>query len=133
MSLLRIATMIALVTFSWCSGFAQAQTQWPQFRGPGSRGVAESNPIPDRWSTTENVAWKCDIPGRGWSSPVVWNDRIFLTTVINTGKSEDPKKGLYFGGNRPTPPNSDHEWRVMCLDLKSGEVLWNILLHSGKQ
>ncbi|MBL8870748.1 MAG: hypothetical protein JNK90_13205, partial [Planctomycetaceae bacterium] len=132
MSPSRIATMSVLLTFTACSGWGHAQTQWPQFRGPGARGVAEANPIPDRWSTSDNVEWKRDIPGRGWSSPVVWNDRIFLTTVVNTGKSEEPKKGLYFGGNRPTPPDSDHEWRVMCLDLKSGETQWNICLHAGK-
>lgn len=56
-----------------------AQSHWSQFRGPGSRGVAEGTQIPDRWSATENVAWKRDVPGRGWSSPVVWNDHVFLT------------------------------------------------------
>lgn len=132
MRTIRKAFLIAQAMCCCIFGTVQAQTQWPQFRGPGARGVAEANPIPDRWSTSDNVEWKRDIPGRGWSSPVVWNDRIFLTTVVNTGKSEEPKKGLYFGGNRPTPPDSDHEWRVMCLDLKSGETQWNICLHAGK-
>ncbi len=77
-----------------CGSQAMAQTNWRQFRGADSRGVANGSNLPDRWSATENVAWKTDIPGRGWSSAIVWGDRIFLTTVINTGKAEEPKKGL---------------------------------------
>ena len=112
-----------------------ASPNWPQFRGPGSRGVAESGKsgsLPDRWSATENVAWQTDIAGRGWSSPVVWGDRVFLTTVVNLGMSEEPKKGLYFGGNRPTPPESTHQWKVLCLDLKTGNVQWERQVHEGK-
>lgn len=111
---------------------ANAQSQWAQFRGPGSRGVAETVDIPDRWSATENVAWKRDIPGRGWSSPVIWNDHVFLTTVINTGTDEEAKKGLYFGGNRTAPPDSFHKWMVICLDLETGEVRWERQVHEGK-
>jgi outer membrane protein assembly factor BamB len=91
---------------------ASAQSNWPQFRGPGAKGVAEGSNLPDRWSATENVAWKRDIPGRGWSSPVVWGKHVFLTTVVNTAKSEDVKKGLYLGGDRPQPPDSVHQWKV---------------------
>src|SRR6516225_8379035 len=60
---------------------------WPMFRGPLGTGVAEGDQLPDRWSATENVAWKAEIPGRGWSSPIVWGKRVFLTTVVNTGKT----------------------------------------------
>jgi len=105
---------------------------WPQFRGPGSRGVAECVNLPDRWSATENVAWKTDIPGRGWSSPIVWGDRIFLTTVINAGTSEEPKKGLYFGGDRKQLPEDVHQWKVLCLELGTGNILWERLVHEGK-
>src|SRR4051794_26491439 len=77
-----------------------ADINWPQFRGPGSRGIAEGDGLPVRWSATENVEWKTDLPGRGWSSPIVWGNRVFVTTVVNSATSEEPKKGLYFGGNR---------------------------------
>ena len=98
---------------------------WPQFRGPSATGtvVGKAN-LPDSWSATENIAWKKEIPGRGWSSPVVSGDRVLLTTVVNQGESEEPKKGLYFGGNRPEPPASVHQWIVLCLSLDSGETLW---------
>lgn len=104
---------------------ADAADHWPQFRGPTATGVVEgATELPDTWSATENVAWKSEIPGRGWSSPIVWGNRVFLTTVVNSGESEEPKKGLYFGGNRPEPPPSEHNWLVYCLDLESGETLW---------
>jgi outer membrane protein assembly factor BamB len=107
-----------------------AESNWPQFRGPGARGIAEQPGIPDTWSATKNVAWKTDLPGRGWSSPIVWGDRIFLTTVINTGDLEPPKKGLYFGGNRKAPTKR-HEWWAYCLSLKTGKTLWKNMIHSG--
>lgn len=101
-----------------------ATSQWPQFRGAHSLGVATGKGLPDKWSATENVAWKTDIPGRGWSSPIVWGNRLFVTTVVDNGQSEPPKKGLYFGGNRPAPPTTEHVWKVICLDVRSGKQLW---------
>ena len=95
---------------------------WPQFRGP-SAGVADDASLPTTWSTTANVVWKLDIAGRGWSSPVVAGDRIFLTSVIAPGPEEAPKKGLYFGGNRETPPAGEHRWMVLCVDWKTGKLL----------
>lgn len=55
--------------------------------------------------------------------------RVFVTTAVNTAESEEPKKGLYFGGNRPKPPESVHQWKVVCLDLKSGDVRWERQVH----
>lgn len=107
-----------------------AASNWPQFRGPGARGIAEQPTIPNTWSATKNVAWKTDLPGRGWSSPVVWGNRVFLTTVINEGKLEAPKKGLYFGGNRKAP-TSRHVYWVYCLDLENGKTRWKKRVHSG--
>lgn len=120
-----------VVVLALSAGQVAAQEHWPQFRGPESTGVVRSESLPDRWSATENVEWKTDIPGRGWSSPIVWGNHLFVTTVINTGTSEEPKKGLYFGGNRPTPPDSLHQWKVFGLDVTTGRVLWERLLHEG--
>ena len=103
---------------------AAAAENWPQFRGPGALGVSDNKDLPEEWTNTKNVLWRRDIPGRGWSSPVVWGSRVFFTTVINPGKSEAPKKGLYFGGNRSKPPKTEHVWKVYCVDLKTGGVLW---------
>lgn len=109
---------------------AAADDRWPQFRGPGSLGVAEDPSLPDKWSTTENVAWKTDIPGMGWSSPIVWGDNIFLTSVISSVDGEKPKKGLYFGGERPAPTDI-HRWVVYCLDFKTGKIKWEREVHKG--
>ena len=70
-----------------------AEANWPQFHGP-SAGVAEDSVLPSAWSTTENVVWTADIPGRAWSSPIVWGNRIFVTSAIGGRDAEKPKKGL---------------------------------------
>jgi outer membrane protein assembly factor BamB len=96
--------------------FAAPKNNWAQFRGPGALGVSSNPGLPEKWSPTENVLWKQEIPGRGWSSPVVWGNRIFLTTAMNEGKTEEPKKGLYFGGERKATRDT-HHWKVLCMDL----------------
>lgn len=93
------ATAFCLALIAVCE-WAVAETNWPQFRGADVRGVAANRHLPDRWSATENVAWKTDIPGRGWSSPIVWGNRVFLTTVVNTGDG-GTKEGPVFR-RRPT-------------------------------
>jgi len=106
------------------SAMFAAETNWPQFRGPGSTGVAVEDPkLPDTWSKTENVAWKTAIPGLGWSSPVVWGDKVFLTSVISSAEIEPPKKGLYFGGERKASP-AEHRFVAYALDAKSGKIVW---------
>ena len=126
-----VAALSALALLLSIGSGARAQTNWPQFRGPDARGIGNGTHLPDRWSSTENVAWKSEIPGRGWSSPIVWGNRVFLTTAINSGQSEEPKKGLYFGGDRIDPPKSEHLWRVLCLDLTTGKPQWEKTVRQG--
>jgi outer membrane protein assembly factor BamB len=96
--------------------------EWPRFRGL-SAGIADDDPaLPDTWSPTENVVWKTDIPGIGWSSPVIWEDHIFLTTVVNTGPQERPKPGFYLG-DWPAS-TSPHQWLVYDIDFRTGKVRW---------
>ena len=96
-----------------------AQENWPQFRGPGARGVGDSDKLPLVWGSGTNIAWQTPIPGRGWSSPVVWGQRIFVTTVISEGQVEAPKKGLYFGGERPDPPSHRHS-TLLAIPIPKG-------------
>jgi len=128
----RVLAALALLAISSpaCAA-SEPEANWLQFRGPGALGVSENRNLPDTWSTNQNVAWKAEIPGYGWSSPVVWGGKVFITTVVNEGQTEKPKKGLYFGGERTDIPKEIHHWLVFCLDLKNGSVLWKKEVHQG--
>jgi outer membrane protein assembly factor BamB len=104
---------------------------WPQFRGPGAAGVADGANLPERWSQTENVAWKTEIPGAGWSSPVVWADQVFVTSVIPLVDQEKPRVGIYLDGRRVNPPPGEHRWMVYCLDARTGRIQWEREVHRG--
>jgi len=126
------AAWFAILTISFClSSVSADEKNWPQFRGADSTGVSTSPGLPDQWSATENVEWKAELPGRGWGSPVVWGDHVFISTVVNSGETEPLKKGLYFGGDRPTPPESIHEWKIVCLELTTGKVRWEKTVHKA--
>jgi outer membrane protein assembly factor BamB len=99
--LLRLSTLACLF-FSLLS-LAQADSRWPEFRGPSADGHAQGEKFPVTWSETENIAWKTPIQGRAWSSPVVWDDQIWLTTASDSGTE-------LFG---------------ICVSAKTGEVLFN--------
>ncbi len=127
-----LATALLATGLKVSAKAADPQEQnWPQFRGAGSTGVSRNTGLPDQWSETKNVEWKAEPPGRGWGAPVVWGDNVLLTTVVNSGETEPLKKGLYFGGDRPEPPKSEHEWKVMCLELTSGSIRWEKTVHTG--
>ncbi|PYP86688.1 MAG: serine/threonine protein kinase [Blastocatellia bacterium AA13] len=125
----KIISSILTTLFLLASAVA-ADEKWPQFRGSQSIPVAEDPTLPDAWSPTENVAWKVDIPGSGWSSPVVWGDTIFLTSVVSSVEGEKPKKGLYFGGERK-PPADEHRWMVYAVDFKTGKIKWEREVNRG--
>lgn len=128
----RIRVTCFAVVLALIGIHAEGDENWPQFRGADSTGVIDdASNLPATWSDSENISWKTDIPGRGWSSPIVWGKRVFLTSVVNLGESEAPKKGLYFGGDRPTPPQANHRWMLFCLDLESGKILWEKQIHEG--
>src|SRR6185295_15581984 len=94
---------VAAIALVGAVSAADKNATWPQFRGP-SAGVAADDPsLPESWSAATNVVWKSEVPGIGWSSPVVWGDHVFVSSVVNTGQQEAPKPGLYFGGERPAP------------------------------
>ena len=101
--------------------FALRAENWPLFRGADA-GVSAEKGLPTSWDVSKNVAWVAEVPGRGWSSPIVWGKSIFLTSVNKDGAYEDAKKGLYFGGERAKPADVLHHWLVICLDLETGHV-----------
>jgi outer membrane protein assembly factor BamB len=125
----RVSYAIAICCIFTPASFAEVN--WPCFRGT-SCGVAEDEVLPVSWSTTENVLWKVDILGRAWSCPIVWGNKIFLTTVVSEGRVEDAKKGLYLGGERNKPSTAIHHWIVYCFDWDSGKTVWQETVHKGK-
>lgn len=106
------------------TGWVSAQN-WPGWRGDG-RGVSTEKNLPLKWAEGENVKWKTPIPGAGHSSPIIWGNRIFVTTAV----AEDPnvetfRGGVYMGGNRSKPDKSGYAYRVLCLDADRGSILWS--------
>ena len=97
---------------------------WPSFRGPNASGIAEGFPTATSWNaeTSENVLWKTPIPGLAHSSPIVWDDKVFVTTAISS--SDNSLKIGVYGDVTPVEDSSDHVWRVYCLDKATGRILW---------
>lgn len=122
--------------FFWSGGIAtsSAQEHWPRFRGASAGGVAADDPrLPLRWDRETNVHWKAEVPGLGWSSPVIWGSRVFLTTVVcdAADENEAPRAGLYLGEGRRSIPKGAHHWWTYCFDLNSGKTLWRHRAHQG--
>ncbi len=91
--MIRAAIVVIGVALLTLTG--AATDQWPQFRGPAAGVIPDDPALPVTWSETENVVWKTTIPGLGWSSPIVWDDHIFLTSAISSGHELPPAPGLY--------------------------------------
>ena len=119
----------ALIVIFSVAGTA-SDDRWPQFRGPDALGVSEDAGLPESWSTTENVAWVTDIAGLGWSSPIVWDDTVYVTSVVSAGDVETPRAGLYLGGERSVPTD-EHRWVVHGIDVETGAIRWEREVHRG--
>ena len=111
-----------------------AGAQWTQFRGSNAGDVGDDPGLPETWSETENVVWKIDVPGLSWSSPVVWEDTIFLTSAISAGAEPAPIPGLYDPGddNGATRSSEIHRWVVYNIDFHSGAIRWERELQTEK-
>ena len=132
-----------------------AELEWPGFRGPDANPVAAKGSLPDKWSKNENVEWAAEIPGRGWSSPIVSGRTVFLTTVTTEGKSKPPQVGTEYSNEyvaelmkqglseqdviaRVTARDIELPKEVMlhyylyCLDIETGKVVWKREFHSGQ-
>jgi outer membrane protein assembly factor BamB len=130
---MRFLFLLGLLTAACPSTATRAEHNWPRFRGPNADGVAPDNTgLPTTWTTTENVKWVADLPGWGWSCPVVWGDRVFLTTVVSDEENLTPSKGLYLGEGVRDPAKGIHHWLVYCFDLNTGKELWKHEAHTGR-
>jgi outer membrane protein assembly factor BamB len=109
---------------------AVANDNWPRFRGRGGAGAGDDRPLPAQWDTKTNVLWQVEVPGRGWSSPIIWGDRVFVTAVIND-KTPLPRKGLYIQDLLGKIPPGEHAWKLYCYDFNTGKLRWEQTLHNG--
>lgn len=126
---LRFVTLFVFLT-----GTVLAQ-DWPSFRGPNGAGVAANAEPPTAWNiaTATNVAWQTPIPGLGHSSPIVWGNRIFLTTAVSDAPSA---QSLTLGdsdraGIDPAKDTVPHRWQVIALDRETGKIVWTRTVHEG--
>jgi len=105
---------------------------WPQFRGPGATGVVEGRPAAVKWDATKsvNTVWKTPIPGLAHSSPVVWGNKVFITTAVTSGPKDETRYGLY-GDVAPVKDDPKHIWKVYCLDKMTGKILWERVAYEG--
>jgi outer membrane protein assembly factor BamB len=112
---------------------AMAQTNWPSFRGPLAAGLATDEETAAFWNveTGQNILWKTHIPGLGHSSPAIWGSRVFVTTAVNEKKPAPLKVGLY-GDPASAQDNDVQKWQVLCLDKRSGKILWQVTAHEGR-
>ena len=111
----------------------QDASSWTRFRGNRADGVGEDNPgLPSQWSTEENVQWQVDIPGWGWSCPIVTDNRVYLTSVVGDEENTAPTKGLYLGKGVRDPAKGIHHWMVYCYDLNTGKQLWKQEAKTGR-
>jgi len=110
---------------------ANAQN-WPQFRGPGASGVVEGQPAAVTWNAekSDNTRWKTAIPGLGHSSPVVWGNKIFVTTAVSSAAKDETRYGLY-GDVAPVKDDPRHTWKVYALDKTTGKILWERTAYEG--
>ena len=117
----------------WLLACASVSGQhWPSFRGPNASGVADGHPTPVKWNATsgESVLWKTPIPGMAVSSPIVWGDRVFVSTAVSSDPNATIRTGLY-GDVKPSTDLSMHSWRLVALDKRTGKVVWERVAHEG--
>ena len=146
-------SMFFFMVFSFLL-ITSCSTNWPQFRGPENNMVAIGKNLPNQWGDSLNIKWTYNIVGNGWSSPIVWCDKIFISSAFAEKKSEpkEPnmppppvpvKSGTASGtGQNPPPPpapkvedksylNDIYRWEVTCVDLKTGKELWKQVAFKG--
>ncbi len=119
--------MVALLAA--CIAFAG---DWPQFRGPSASGIGDGAKPPVKWDAAKgaNIVWSVEIPGLADSSPIVWGDRVFVTTAVSSDPKQTFRTGLY-GDTDSANDSSPHKWMVLAIDKKTGQIIWQQTAHEG--
>ena len=149
----RVCFTIAIALSASILNARAPEIAWPQFRGPAGAGIFDGK-LPTTWSTKANVVWSVDVKGRGWSSPVAWNDTVFVTSAISPGAFKAPSTGI-FGNDyvaelmkqglseeevnkrvisrdiELTSETGEIRYMVYAFDAKSGKLKWEREAHKG--
>ena len=113
-------------------GPADGAGHWPSFRGREASGVADGQQLPDTWNpaTGSNIVWRLSIPGLAHSSPIVWGDRLFVTSAVSSRPNATFKPGLYGDGDA-SDDRSPHRWMLYAIDTRTGRIRWERVAASG--
>lgn len=112
--MLQRTTISLVLLISGLAGTVRAADNWPQFRGPTGQGISDATDVPVRWNATTNIAWSANVPGHGWSSPVLAGGRVYLTTAIGeAGKSAS--------------------LHALCIDAENGKTIWDVEVFQGER
>src|SRR5437016_11084326 len=136
-SIALVICLLSIITLLNLHAGAAPDTNWPQWRGPSGQGVSTEKNLPKEWSATKNIKWKTPIAGRGHSSPIVWGNRIFLTTAIEGPLVPGAKAVTHIDDGKvylhPDSVGADHkhQFKVICLDRDSGKTLWEQTAFEG--
>jgi len=134
---LIVSLCLTVFLLSVTVGAAPTIPGWPQWRGPSGQGISEERNLPSEWTSAKNIKWKTAIPGRGHSSPIVWGNRIFVTTAVEGELVPGHKAVIHYDEGKeflhPDSIGADHkqQFRLLCIDRKTGKVIWDQLAFEG--
>ncbi len=115
-----------------CSPKISDNRQWSSYRGYYSSGVLDNTNLPDHWNVEENmnIKWKVDVPGLALSCPIVWSDKLFVTSAISDSDNSLLRAGSYVNSN-PVEDESVHDWVIYCFDKETGALNWEQTVYTG--
>src|SRR3954471_24722038 len=122
---MRIQRTQFIVLVAACHFAVQARAEnWSQFRGANANGIVSEGQLPVTWGPDDKILWKVSLPGNGWSQPIVWGERIFVTAAetVNQAKPDPKYTTPDIGAKAPVDVN--YRWKVLCLEAASGKTLW---------
>jgi len=130
--ILLFVLLISLLSSNVIVSQPLAERQWSSFRGYMSNGVLDNANLPESFDPVkmDNIRWKIEIPGLGLSSPVIWDNKLFITTAISGADKAGFKPGLY-GDIAPVNDSSVHEWKVYCYNKNTGKLIWEKTSFTG--
>ncbi len=137
--------LMLLIVLTCRPAFATEPADWSQFRGPHGDGIARGRKLPVKWGDDDGVMWKADLPGLGWSQPVTWRNRVYVTTAVSENEPEKRELDWSPGASGLTlllasagqkvdfpPPDVEYQWKLLCLDADTGKTVWERTAVTGK-